>query len=221
VWLASLPALASPAAADVVELRTGERVEGAFRGADDVAVRIEVGGRVVTFKPDQVRAIYYGAPPAPPSPPLAERDEAVRALQALRSVAQPGVVYREYAARVSDTQLVVDRYLQREDGAPAIKIAIADSMRLYALAGSAWAASTSRGNYAQVGSDAALVGCEQAQRVIAESKQKKPFIWRSKGAGEAATTGMVIGTEGIPAVWTCAADKLAQAERRLPAGERR
>jgi hypothetical protein len=209
VSLLSVP----PVAADVIELRTGERVEGTFKGADDSAVRIEIDGRIVTFAPAQVRAIYYGSAPASTRAPLVERDEALGALEGLRSVARTGVTYREYAPRVSEAQLVVDRYLQKEDGAPSIKGAIADSFHFYALAGTAWNAGLSRGNYATVGTDAALARCAHAQRVIAESKRKSPFIWRAKGAGEGATTGMVIATDGIAALWSCASDKLAEAEK--------
>jgi len=212
---------APPADADVVELRTGERVEGTFKGADDETVRIEVAGRVLTFKPQLVRAIYYGSVPSPAPPALPERGDALKALQAIRSVARDGVGYREYARQVGEAPTVVDRYLEKEEAAAPFKNAIADSFHLYALAGAAWNASASRGNYAAVGSDAALLRCASAQRVIAQSKQKNPFIWRSKGQGEAATTGMVIGTEGITALWECASDKLAEAERRIPAGDRR
>jgi hypothetical protein len=49
-----------PVWADVVELRNGQRVEGTFQGADDRAVRIEVGGHIMTFAPAEVRTIYYG-----------------------------------------------------------------------------------------------------------------------------------------------------------------
>jgi hypothetical protein len=202
-----------PVSADVIELRTGERVEGTFKGADDSAVRIEIDGRIVTFAPAQVRAIYYGSAPASRTAPLVERDEALGALEGLRSVARAGVTYREYAPRVSEAQLVVDRYLRKEDGAPSIKGAIAESFHFYALAGTAWNAGLSRGNYATVGTDAALARCEPAQRVIAESKRKSPFIWRAKGAGEGATTGMVIATDGIAALWSCASNKLAEAEK--------
>ena len=209
VSLLSVP----PVAADVIELRTGERVEGTFKGADDGAVRIEIDGRLMTFAPAQVRAIYYGSAPASATAPLAERDEALGALEGLRSVARTGVTYREYAPRVSEAQLVVDRYLRKEDGAPSIKGAIADSFHFYALAGTAWNAGLSRGNYAAVGTDSALARCAHAQQVIAESKRKRPFIWRAKGAGEGATTGMVIATDGIAALWSCASDKLAEAEK--------
>jgi hypothetical protein len=204
----------APVSADVIELRTGERVEGTFKGADDSAVRIEVDGRIVTFAPAHVRAIYYGSVPASTTPAsLAEREEAIGALEGLRSVARTGVTYREYAPRVGDAQIVIDRYLKKEDGAPSIKGVIADSFHFYALAGTAWNAGLSRGNYAAVGTDSALARCAPAQRVIAESKRKSPFLWRAKGAGEGATTGMVIASDGIAALWSCAADKLAEAEK--------
>ena len=49
-----------PVWADAVELQNGQRVEGTFQGADDSAIRIEVGGHIMTFAPAEVRAIYYG-----------------------------------------------------------------------------------------------------------------------------------------------------------------
>lgn len=221
-WSVSVPL----ARADVIELRTGERVEGAFKGADAAAVRIEVDGRVLTFRPAEVRAIYYGPAPAvapavgAPVVPVAERDAALWALAALRSVARTGVTYQEYAPRLGEARAAVDRYLRAEDGAPAIKGAIAGSLQFYALAGTAWNASRTRGNYAVIGSDGALNECEPAQQVIAESKRKAPYTWRSKGAGDAATTGMVIANEGLGALWACGADKLAAAER-LREGKKR
>jgi len=200
-------------------------VEGVFKGADDTEVRIEVGGRTLTFKPELVRAIYYGSVPAPPPPvqvappppaapaQIAERGEAIDALRMLRSVARTGTTYPEYAPRVTEARTVVARYLEREDGAPAIRGAIADSFHYYALAESAWKAGISRGNYADIGADAGLIHCAPAQRVIAESKQRNPFIWRAKGPGEATATGTVIATSGIEALWACAAERLAAAEK--------
>jgi hypothetical protein len=49
-----------PVPADMVAPRNGQRAEGTFKGANDSAVRIEIGGRIVTFAPAEVRAIYYG-----------------------------------------------------------------------------------------------------------------------------------------------------------------
>jgi hypothetical protein len=219
--LLAIAVAVAPVSADVVELKNGQRVEGAFKGADDSAVKIEVHGRIVTFAPAEVRAIYYGPAPAPPAPAvLPERDLAIGALAMLRAVAKTGVIYQEYDSRLGQAQAAVDRYLQAEDGAPAVMGAITASFHFYALAGMAWNAGLSRGNYAAVGSDPALNRCEPAQQVITESKRRAPFIWRSKGAGEAATTGTVMANEGLSALWSCASDRLAAAER-LRADRRR
>jgi len=47
--------------ADVVELKNGQRVDGILKLADQSAVTIEVGGQAVTFKTEQVKAIYFGS----------------------------------------------------------------------------------------------------------------------------------------------------------------
>jgi hypothetical protein len=97
--------------------------------------------------------------------------KALKMLKALRSVAQGGVTYRDYTPRVSDAQIIVDRYVQEpERGDAEIKGAIAESMRLYGLAGSAWNARISQRNYS-FGADPAIARCEPAQRLIAHSKQ--------------------------------------------------
>lgn len=204
------------ASADVVELKTGQRVEGTFKGADDTAVRIEIGGQVLMFKPEQVRAIYYGAAPASTSPAASPspRDEALKALKGLQSVAQAGTNYRDYSPRVSDAKIMVDRYLSGADSYDSAKTPIAAGMHYYVLAGSAWSSSISRSNYERVGADPAVGECEPARHVIAESKRTLPIIWRSP-VGEATTVGIVIGAGGISALWSCASDKIADAERLL------
>jgi hypothetical protein len=50
--------------ADVVELKTGQRVEGSFKQATSEGVVIEVGGQAITFELERVRAIYFGTAPA-------------------------------------------------------------------------------------------------------------------------------------------------------------
>lgn len=56
---------ASSAFADVIELRSGQRVEGMLRQATPASVSVEVGGQTITFTGDKVRAIYFGAAPTP------------------------------------------------------------------------------------------------------------------------------------------------------------
>lgn len=62
--------IVSPAAwADVVELKTGRRVEGKFKRANSTWVWIDADGREVVFKRDQIRAIYFGSAPAQSTQP--------------------------------------------------------------------------------------------------------------------------------------------------------
>jgi hypothetical protein len=52
--------------------------------------------------------------------------------------------------------------------------------------------------------------------VIAESKRTTPQIWRRSPLPEASTVGIVIGSDGgVLALWSCAAQKIADAERLL------
>jgi len=56
--------------ADVVELQSGERVEGTVRSVGQEGVVVVVGGQPLTFTREQVRAIYFGAAAAPPAATL-------------------------------------------------------------------------------------------------------------------------------------------------------
>ena len=116
--------------ADVVELKSGQKIEGTFKGADDVAVKIEVGGQTVAFQPEQVRAIYYGAAPVSAEVQPSPVQEAMKAVRGLQSVSQGGITYRDYAPRVSDAKVIVDRYLQ-DTGEPESpgKASIKDALR--------------------------------------------------------------------------------------------
>jgi len=98
----------APVSADVIELRTGERVEGTFKGADDSAVRIEVDGRIVTFAPAHVRAIYYGSVPASTTPAsLAEREEAIGALEGLRHFPRSRLLFRPETQKARNHRVVI------------------------------------------------------------------------------------------------------------------
>jgi len=48
------------ASADIVELKTGQKVEGVLKQVNSAAVTVEVGGQLVSLKREQVRAIYLG-----------------------------------------------------------------------------------------------------------------------------------------------------------------
>lgn len=143
--------------ADVVDLKSGEHMEGTFRQAGIAGVVMEVSGRVVTIPLAQVEAIRF-SPPAGPRSPLAL--EALDAIRGLRSVVKSGIAYRDYAPRVLDARVRVDRYLGSPDS-PAearLRAAAAAAMEYYALASKIWNASVTNDTnslalYASVGTE--------------------------------------------------------------------
>lgn len=129
--------------ADVVELKNGQRVEGVLKQADQSTVTVEVGGQAVTFKSEQVKAIYYGsvasapsvAGPAVPSP-LAN---ALRALKDLQSVVRGGVSFRDYGPRVTEANIVVDRFLETPvSGDEGVHDALRDAIGFHQVAVRLW-----------------------------------------------------------------------------------
>jgi hypothetical protein len=78
-----------------VELKSGEKVEGTVKRADENAVKIEVGGQMVTFKREKVRAIYYTMTPAAAPTGAAPPAESPSALLKRRT-SELTVAVREY-----------------------------------------------------------------------------------------------------------------------------
>jgi hypothetical protein len=199
-----------PVLGDVVELKSGQRIEGTLKQADQATVTVEVGGQVVKFKAEQVRAVYYGAAPSttaavPPS------SDALRALKALQSAATAGVSYRDYAPRVTDAKIQVDQYLAGNPTGPE-RIAIAKAMDFYVFASSAWNAQVGRSGYEAVGASPLINECAalSAHATAADAR----FPGRNP-SDRATTRGISISISGVPVVWTCAAAQLAEAEKLL------
>jgi hypothetical protein len=146
---------AQVALADVLQLKTGERVEGTFKQASLTdGVVIEIGGQSITIPFAKVRAIYFGAAPvAAPTvsvptlsaaPTVSAAKEALDALMELQTVTNVGISYRDYSARTLDVKIKVDRYLRGSDGDPA-KSAIGAAIRYYELASQLWGVAVSKG----------------------------------------------------------------------------
>jgi len=162
---------------DVIELKTGQRVEGNFKQATPNGVVIEVGGQDIRFKTDQVRAIYFGrAPGVPPGQP-SSLQEAIRSLKALQSVTSGSVTYSEYASRVNDAKIVVDRYLEeaeRDDG--ILRDAVKAAIGYYVLVSSLWNAKiASRGGYETASENPLVKQCAPTQKVITTVRHFRPL----------------------------------------------
>ena len=201
--------VASPAGADVIELKTGQRIEGALKQATPASVAVEVGGQTITFEGEKVRAIYFGAAPASATPPKLSQD-ALRALKGLESVTKGGVTYRDYGPRVSDAKITVDRYLQApEDSGTPAKTSLSDAMGLYVFAGAAWSARITN----------------DTSGIISHPMIERCPALRDKVSGMPVTgnafadvpRGVRISFE-IQTIWSCASDQLTEAEKLLGSG---
>ncbi|HEV8440713.1 MAG TPA: hypothetical protein VGT40_21710 [Methylomirabilota bacterium] len=206
-----------PAAADVVELRGGERVEGTLREATPAGVLVEVAGQGIRFEVDKVRAIYFGSPGPRPTPPSPGTESAVGAaatspasaalqlLHSLRSAVAGGTTLREYQARVNNTAPVVELYLAAVPPEPGD--AIRDAMRYYVLAASAWSNQAAASRTVWLKRDDALARCA-AYREFAQAMQSKGEAHYA----ERTRNYVVIGDGVISVLWSCAADKISEAD---------
>ena len=76
---------------DTFKLKTGERIEGAFKEATSASAGIEVAGQPITIPIEKLKAICFGATPSAtvgsPTPAQGTLDT----LKALRSVTNSGM----------------------------------------------------------------------------------------------------------------------------------
>jgi len=207
--LSLILALVVVAYADVIELKNGQKIEGAFKGADASAVKIEVGGQTITFRPDQVRSIHYGEAPsavAATSPAA----EALRALKALQSVTTAGVTYRDYSTRVGETKIHVDR-LTRSPASPIDATRpIDEAMRYYITAGSVWSTKLS-GSLFLVSKKDVPEDCPHYPAYLASLKQLYP----SRKIDDLGGGFLNLSKGMIQVYWSCAGDKITEAERLI------
>jgi hypothetical protein len=196
-------------AADVVELESGERVEGLIRQADPVAVIVEVGGQVIAFERERVRAIYFETPPWAARRPMP--GEALQAVKALWSGVTGTGSRLENGARLRELRSTLDRYLAGAAGAsPGASDPVGDAIRYYVLAESAWGNLSPSTRTVWLKRDALLDRC-RAYRDFAQAMRAKGEAYYAER-----TRGYVnISDAVIPVLWTCASEKIAEAEKLL------
>lgn len=219
--------------ADVVELKTGERLEGTFKQANAAGVVIEVGGQAIDMPLEKVRAIYFGPAPTTQAQQVqvSPVTDALQGLKALQSATAVGVSYRDYATRVLDTKVKVDQFInspQQKDTPARDSIRVA--MRYYELASQAWSGHLTKSFPQQVGGiledDPEINTCSGVKALIQhkdEVYQKYPPRRRVNRDGTVVPDedprhfGFLAELAGQqPAVlWSCAADKITEAERMV------
>ena len=202
--LVSVAMLPMAAAADMLELRTGERIEGSVVQVSTTTVSVETGGRTLSFARTQVRAIYFGAPAAIPS---GAAREALEALKALRAALAAGVNRKEYEPRLEETRKVVDRYLAGPRATdPELRDSIQAAMRYYLIVAEAWKRAA-----------------RDRTRVPSE-----PLLEECPGFNDLATKDALLPDSvsfplgrGISVLWNCAGTKIDDAELAMSGAPRR
>jgi hypothetical protein len=195
-------------------LKTGERIDGIFKQATSAGAVIEVGGQTITIPLGKLQAIYFGAVPArQPVVGPGPVDDAMDALKALRSVTDSGISYREYAPRVLDAKIRIDRYLSSPTKDPA-RNAIGLGMRFYQLASEAWEMGVLAVDVGKViVGDPSLAACTALKKVAPsiESRNAMPAEEKLK---DPVLVGMYLGQHPT-VLWACASEQVAEAERLL------
>ena len=221
-----------PASADVVELMGGERVECTLKEATPAGVVIELAGQSIRFDVSKVRAVYFGVPGPPPPPPPAppassppasvsppkastSPEGALQLVQSFRSTVAAGTTLRDYEGRLHDTVALVELYLA---GLPpdAGTAAIREAMRYYLLAESAWSNQATASRTVWLRRDDALERCPGYQDFAREMRSQGEAFY-----AERMRSYLVIADGVIPVLWSCASDKIAEAEKFLVTAKER
>ena len=157
----------------------------------------------------------------PPSPVADETQalaDSLRVLQNLRGLTQAKVNYMDYAQTALDGRITVDRYVKSPGGNAELKGGMGDALELYIFAASAWNAGL-RGNQQD----------EQVARAAFASMANHPSLplcspLRAAHDGVRAEANIplevaqgVAVAAGVPIIWACAAERLAEVERLVPA----
>ncbi len=215
------------AAADVVELTTGERIDGTVVQTTATGLVIELSdGRLVRLEQSRVAAIRFDptsrAAPAPaptlsrpvvaPVPRLAsvELETAFFAFRRLHAATARPLAREDYDALIAETRERVDQYLT----APVaddlgIRQALDTALRYHIFAAAAWARYEARVDLRLLGTDPVISQCRDLRELIARDAARWQF-----NPHDPAFAGLIAASEGLPALWTCAADAVAHAEER-------
>lgn len=203
----AVASMVANADADVIELVSGERIEGKVVKVTDDLVYVETGAGVVLLPRHSVRSM--GSTPAA-APPAAPAGEVVTALKGLQAAAASQVSQKDYAAKVAQSRPVVAKYLQDSGAAPPRGVdAVRDAFSLYEFAAAVWESrlTNSAPASAAIGRSAVIDRCPALQKIVADypPATDQETAWRR---------GVAIEFE-IARILTCASEKVAEAEGAL------
>jgi hypothetical protein len=153
------------------------------------------------------------APPAVPAPTSSKGSspaaDALLVVKSLRSAILGGMTLLEYQTRVNATVTIVDRYLAALPDGPESE-SINDAVRYFVLAESAWNNQGTASRTVWLRKVDALERCP-AYQDFARAMQSKGDAYYA----ERVKNYVVISDGVISVLWSCASDKIAEAETLL------
>ena len=182
--------MASSAA--VLELKTGQKVEGDYAGGSATEIKLKVGSQILVFPVQDVSRLHFIAP-------ASEGDfsgdclKALRVLKGLQSVTKAGIALTDYAKRVSDARVEIDDFIDRYKGKEGGQMLtqIGEAMDLYTLAFRIWSPGS------QIATEEDFRRCPQLQH------EKSATMKLSDG-------DMLYSQSSIPLVWSCANERVTR-----------
>lgn len=216
-----------PAYADVLELKSGQRLEGRYAGGSKEEVRFQVGSQTLKFPTGEISKITIGTSGKEDFRKTAR--EALRQLKALASVAEGETTYGDYAPRVSDAKIKIDQFLDEHKPSPIPKFneQVADSLGFYVAASAAWntkllGPEEKRNASLRLLENEYIRKCTPLQKAMPPSDEM--VIPDPLSSAAQKRTVKVPGLRlawaieagyGIPLLWECARNSLIDAEKAL------
>jgi hypothetical protein len=189
---------------DIIELKSGEKIEGRFERAGPAGAVINVAGHARTVPLAAVRRISFGEEPKRTALSPAAR-AALDAVRAIRSVVEAGVNLQQYSSRVLDAKVAVDRYLASASGSAnkEFRSAIVTALYRYQVVSRAWALSFQ--NSSEAYTRLAAIGDEAVH-----APEMKDCLSEAESVSRLAL-GLAMGSDP-QRIWACAASKVSEAE---------
>jgi hypothetical protein len=130
----------------------------------------------------------------------------MQSLRQLQAAATPAASYATYSSRVLFAKTDFDRFMKSRVPL-VVRNAVRDTLDIHALASAAWRAQSMRlpELYEAIGQDPAIETCPAVKR-LADFSEQPGNQTRAHARGIAVSNA-------VPALWECAADKLAAVER--------
>lgn len=204
--LATLLAASCPVSAwaDVLELKSGQKLEGQYAGGSKDEVRFQVGSQTLKFAVAEISRITFGTTSQDDF--LKAAKDVLRQLKALASTVEGGITYRDYAPRVTDAKIKVDQFLDEYKSSPLPRFNehVADSLGFYAAAATAWNAGISKSAEGLL----AIAG----NKYVPKCAPLQEEVARHEGKFDPAITIAIVGMRPL---WECARSSMLDAEKVL------